>query len=130
MNISVASCLYPLCLPACISSCTCIDPDSPPINIEVPTTQSRTATITWQPPVSEDRNGIITYYLLVVYNLEFDVNNITVNVSGSVLSYTVSELEEFSRHGCRIAAGTIVGPGPYSSATEFVTMQDGKHSIL
>ena len=121
-----------LLLPSPFSFCLhifmpCVDPHSSPISIEVPSTQSKSATITWQPPVPEDRNGIITYYLLVVYNLEFNVNNITVNISGSVLSYTVDQLEEFSRHGCRIAAGTIVGPGPYSSSTEFVTLQDGKH---
>ena len=62
----------------------------------------------------------------MVYNLDFSVDNVTVNVSGSLSSYTVNGLEEYSTHRCEIAAGTIVGSGPFSSPTEFLTMQDGE----
>ena len=64
----------------------------------------------------------------MIRNLQFDVDDITVNVSGSELSYRVSGLEEYSQHECQVAAGTLIGAGPYSSRVEFVTEQDGMDS--
>lgn len=107
-----------------------VEPHSPPTSIEIPSTDKRTVTISWQPPIPEDRNGIITYYLIVVYNLDFMVNNITVNVSGTLLSYTVTGLEEYSTHRCEISAGTSIGSGPFSSPTEFMTTQNGNHCMV
>jgi hypothetical protein len=99
-------------------------PHSPPTLIEVPLTEERTATITWQPPVPSDRNGVITFYLLIIHNNEFDREDIAVNVSGSDQSYTVSGLDEYSRYDCRIAAGTVIGAGPYSLNVQFMTIEN------
>ena len=102
------------------------EPHSAPTNIVIPSTEEQSATITWQPPLPDDRNGVITFYLLVIHNLQFAIDDIKVNVSGSDLSYTVGGLEEYCRYDCQIAAGTVVGAGPYSSRVQFVTMEDGK----
>lgn len=67
--------------------------------------------------------------MILVHNIQFSINDITFNVSGSDLSYTVSGLEEYCRYECQIAAGTIIGSGPYSSRVEFLTMQDGTCNI-
>jgi receptor-type tyrosine-protein phosphatase Q len=99
-------------------------PHSAPTRIEIPSTSSRTATISWQPPIPDDRNGVITFYILIVHNLQFDREDITVNVSGSDLSYTVSGLEEYCRYDCQITAGTIIGSGPYSSRVQLLTAED------
>ena len=101
------------------------EPHSAPTNIVIPSTEEQSATITWQPPLPDDRNGMITFYLLVIRNLQFAMDDIKVNVSGSDLSYTVGGLEEYCRYDCQIAAGTVVGAGPYSSRVQFVTMEDG-----
>lgn len=68
--------------------------------------------------------------MIVVYNLDFSVSNVTVNVSGALLSYTVTGLEEYSTCRCEISAGTSVGSGPFSSPTEFMTTQDGNHCMM
>ena len=104
------------------------EPHSPPTSIVVPQTEEQAATITWQPPVLDDRNGVITFYLLIIRNLQFSLDDINVNVSGSDLSYTVEGLEEYCRYDCQIAAGTIIGSGPFSSHVQFLTMEDGKCS--
>ena len=106
------------------------EPHSPPTLIEVSLTEERIATITWQPPVPSDRNGVIIFYLLIIHNLQFDREDIAVNVSGSVQSYTVSGLDEYSRYDCRIAAGTVIGAGPYSLNVQFMTIEDGKVTTL
>ena len=101
------------------------EPHSSPTSVMVPFTDERGATISWLPPILEDRNGIITYYLIVVRNLQFSFEDITANVSASDMSYDVGGLEEYCRYECQIAAGTIIGSGPYSSPLEFLTMEDG-----
>ena len=51
-------------------------------------------------------------------------------MSGSDLSYSVSGLEEYCRYECQVAAGTIIGSGPFSSRVEFLTMEDGNHATI
>lgn len=102
-----------------------VEPHSSPTSVNISSTDATAVTITWQPPVLENRNGIISFYVIVIQNLQFNIDDITVNVSGSDLSYTVSGLEEYCRYKCQIAAGTIIGSGPYSSYIDFLTMQGG-----
>lgn len=106
------------------------EPHSSPTSINIPSVDVTAVTISWQPPVLEDRNGIISFYVIVIQNLQFNIDDITVNVSGSYSSYTVSGLEEYCRYQCQIAAGTIIGSGPYSSYVEFLTMQGGIHHTI
>ena len=63
--------------------------------------------------------------MISIHNLQFNIDDIIVNVSGSDLSHTVYGLEEYSQYECQIAAGTVIGSGPYSSYYQFLTMQDG-----
>lgn len=104
------------------------EPHSPPTSITIPLTEPQAATISWQPPVLDDRNGIIAFYLLKIRNLQFSRDDINVNVSGSDLSYRVDKLEEYCRYDCQIAAGTVIGSGPYSSHVQFLTMEAGNDS--
>ena len=73
---------------------------------------------------------MITYYLIIIRNLQFNIDDITVNVSGSDLRYTAQGLEEYCRYDSQIAAGTIIGTGPFSSRVQFLTMEDGNHDVL
>ena len=117
---------YMYCI-MCFNGLSLSEPHSPPTSVQIVSTDSRAATVSWQPPVPGDRNGIITHYILVLKNLDFTVDDVITNVSGSLLTYTVSDLEEYSTHECRIAAGTIIGTGPYSSPIELTTLQDGNY---
>ena len=82
------------------------------------------ATITWQPPMFEDQNGVIVYYQLIVSQSQFEIPNIIVNVN--VTSHTLTNLEEHVDYTVAIAAATQIGIGPFSSAVNFTTLQDGK----
>ena len=84
----------------------------------------REATITWQPPTFEDRNGVIVYYELIVSQSQFEIPDITVNAN--ITSHTLTNLEEHVQYTVVVAAATRIGVGPFSSAVNFTTQQDGK----
>ena len=88
----------------------------------------REATIIWQPPTLEDQNGIIIYYELIVSQSQFEIPDVTVNVSTT--SHTVTNLEEHVQYTVMVAAATRIGVGPFSSAVNFTTQQDGKTQSL
>ena len=101
------------------------DPHAPPQNIQSSVTGSRTVVISWDPPLFEDQNGIITYYLLLISEEQFNVSDRVINTTSDANTYTVTELEEYDNYTCRVAAATRIGPGPYSAPIEFSTPQDG-----
>ena len=82
------------------------------------------ATITWQPPMFEDQNGVIVYYQLIVSQSQFQIPDITVNANTT--SHTLNNLEEHVEYTIVVAAATRIGVGPFSSAVNFTTLQDGK----
>ena len=82
------------------------------------------ATITWQPPTFEDQNGGIVYYQLMVSQSQFQIPDITVNANTT--SHTLTNLEEHVEYTVVVAAATRIGVGPFSSAVNFTTLQDGK----
>ena len=87
----------------------------------------REAIITWQPPTFEDQNGVIIYYQLIVSQSQFEIPDITVNVNTT--SHTLTNLEEHVQYAVVVAAATRIGVGPFSSAVNFTTQQDGKTTI-
>ena len=101
------------------------DPHAPPQNIQSSVTGSRTVVISWDPPLFEDQNGIIAYYLLLISEEQFNVSDRVINTTSDASTYTVTELEEYDDYTCRVAAATRIGPGPYSAPIEFSTPQDG-----
>ena len=103
----------------------CIDPHSPPREVQSVVTGSRTAIITWQPPALEHQNGPITYYVVVVRDLQFNESDLIINVTSITANLTA--LEEYDTYSFKVAAATGAGLGPYSDAIVFVTQQDGKN---
>ena len=87
----------------------------------------REATFTWQPPVFEDQNGVIVYYQLVVSQTQFEIPDITVDANTT--SRTLTNLEEHVEYTVVVAAATHIGVGPFSSAVNFTTLQDGKRQL-
>ena len=88
----------------------------------------REATITWQPPIFDDQNGVIIYYQLIVSQSQFEIPNIVTNVN--ITSHTLTNLEEHVDYTVVVAAATQIGIGPFSSAVNFTTQQDGKPQLL
>ena len=84
----------------------------------------REVTITWQPPIFDYQNGVIIYYQLIVSQSQFEIPDIIVNVN--ITSHTLTNLEEHVDYTVVVAAATQIGIGPFSSAVNFTTPQDGK----
>ena len=105
-------------------SCLPTDPSSPPSEVQITYVGKREATLTWQPPMFEDQNGVIVYYELVVSQSQFEISDIIVNANTT--SHTVTNLEEHVQYTVVVAAATRIGVGPFSSAVNFTTQQDGK----
>ena len=83
------------------------------------------AVISWDPPPFDDQNGILTYYLLLITQEQFNISDMVINTTSDVTTYTVTGLEEYNNYTCSVAAATRIGPGPYSAPIRFSTPQDG-----
>lgn len=79
--------------------------------------------LTWDPPLIQNRNGIITDY--IVNYTALDTGEIT-QVDTSSRSLTVSSLAPFSTYAFIIAARTAIGAGPFSTDLTLQTLEDGK----
>ena len=86
-------------------------PSSPPLYISsiVNTTWIE---LNWFAPIEEDQNGIITGYVL-------HINDRTVTTN--LTEYTFTKLEEASQYVIQIAAMTLIGTGPLSTALNITT---------
>ena len=81
--------------------------------------------VSWNSPPSEDQNGIIMYYLLLITQEQFNISDRVINTISNATSYIVANLEEYNNYTCRVAAATRIGPGPYSAPIYFNTPEDG-----
>ena len=81
--------------------------------------------VSWNSPPSEDQNGIIIYYLLLITQEQFNISDRVINTTSNATSYIVANLEEYNNYTCRVAAATRIGPGPYSAPIYFNTPEDG-----
>ena len=97
-------------------------PTAPPKNLIATALDSRTLHITWQPPVEEERNGIIRRYVINITELnsgtEFQLENATTEI-------TVQNLHPFYRYSYSIAAKTIA-LGPFTPGSIIEMPEDGK----
>ena len=94
------------------------------------TVLSRSILLSWQPPAYQDRNGIITGYVIELSRsqeiLTFQTENKTLLIDERVI-------KPFTQYTCRIAASTTPGVGPYSEQIRIYTPEDGEileHSVL
>ena len=63
----------------------------------------------WDPPLEEDRNGVLTGYRLV---LEWEVGQ-EYRVNTTHTSYNFTQLQQGTTYYCAVAAYTAIGTGPY-----------------
>ena len=101
-------------------------PSGSPENFMGVAQSSDTIILTWDPPLVQNRNGIITYYII----------NATALDTGDIIQYitpdlnlTLNSLTPFSTYAFIIAARTSVGTGPFSRDITIQTLEDGKRII-
>jgi hypothetical protein len=96
-------------------------PSGYPQSFSASATSSRSATLMWDPPNPEDRNGIVIEYTINVSAVE---TGEMFQLTSATTSLTVTLLRPFTTYRCLIAASTSVGIGPFSTVFTLVTPED------
>ena len=99
-------------------------PSGTPTNFSVEEVLSRLVTLSWQHPLEEDRNGVITGFIMQLGRS--NTNNITLFETGNITVSINEGLKPFTQYFCKVAALTMAGMGPYTEAIYFTTLEDGK----
>ena len=97
-------------------------PSSPPQAVQGVAVDSRTISLSWDPPSLDEHNGIIREYLVNI--TEVDTGR-TFERSSTVESLVVTSLHPYYSYSFTIAAITV-GLGPFSEAVVVQTPQDSK----
>lgn len=89
--------------------CTAV-PSGPPRSISAEPTDHSTLVLRWQPPLSEERNGIIRLYIINVTELESGTVEQHVSIQQTI---TISSLHPYYVYQYSVAAQTVA-LGPFS----------------
>ena len=81
--------------------------------------------LSWQPPVPEGQNGIITSYTVLVTELLTNTTT-TYQRDGSHTELVITGLHPYYDYSCAVAAQTSVGLGPFGALITVTTHQDGE----
>ena len=108
-----------------------LEPSGAPQALTVSVTSSTSISVSWDPVVAEDRNGIIKGYK-VNYN---DLPNIqmvtkfldiTKEQQNTRQTVTLDNLNEFTNYSIEVLAFTVFGNGPASAGQVVETLEDSK----
>ena len=94
-------------------------PSSEPRNVTVVNVTSTNIHFSWQPPLSEDQNGVIT---LNVTSLE---TGETEEVLTESTAYMLASVNPHTLYAASVAAQTNAGRGPFSALISVQTLEDG-----
>ena len=98
-------------------------PNGCPLHFLVKQVLSRSMTLSWEPPLERDRNGVISGFKINL--IESPSNNITaLDVENTTI--TIEEVKPFTLYYAEVAAYTLAGIGPYTERINVLTEEDGK----
>lgn len=97
-------------------------PSGPPQNFAM-TVDGVSLVVSWDPPLAEDRNGIIISFTLSCNLFEQLVLN-------PISEISLHELDPDTEYSCRIAASTAVGLGPYTVVLSTTTEGIHNHKCM
>ena len=97
----------------------CLEPSNAPHAVTVSATSSRSISVSWDPIVADDRNGIIRGYIVSYQalpngHLVAKILNITNEEQNNRQTVTLAGLNEFTNYSIGVLAFTIFGNGPAS----------------
>ncbi|XP_072013096.1 netrin receptor unc-40-like isoform X2 [Amphiura filiformis] len=92
-------------------------PDGAPSNVQLVSSTDTSLVISWDEPPCNERNGVIQYYPYEFYEFRQRVTH----GSSTTKTLTRDHLQCNRVYLFRIAAGTNIGKGPYSSQMMFAT---------
>ena len=108
-----------------------LEPSGAPQALTVSVTSSTSVSVSWDPVVAEDRNGIIKGYK-VNYNalpngqMVTEFLNITKEQQNKRQTVTLDNLNEFTNYSIEVLAFTVFGNGPTSVGQVVETLEDSK----
>ena len=100
-----------------------IAPSAPPENVSTSSLTSSSFLLDWDPPLIEQRNGVIRNYTIAV---ELLGNATSYNITTNDTAYSFTTLLPFYTYRVTVAAVTEPGVGPSSSAIDVVLPESGK----
>lgn len=106
------------------STFTFIAPSSSPTALQIASVDSKSFSVTWLPPLLQDRNGIIRQYRLLIYSISS--GSIIYNLTTVNQHAFVSSLQPYSSYNLSVSAYTVYA-GPYSNFLMVTTEQDSKN---
>ena len=108
-----------------------LEPSGAPQALTVSATSSTSISVSWDPVVAGDRNGIIKGYK-VNYNalpngqMVTEFLNITKEQQNKRQTVTLDNLDEFTNYSIEVLAFTVFGNGPASAGQVVETLEDSK----
>ena len=85
-----------------------------PTNFSVTYINSTALVLRWQPPPPEQRNGVITRYVINITGLS-EARQEPYVIYTTKTNAVVGSLHPSYTYTCKVAAETNVGPGPFST---------------
>ena len=93
-------------------------PSAPPTNLTTTVLSANIISVTWDPPVPIEQNGIITHYTLSYRGVERDTASrdiILASDQSYFTNYILTELDEHTSYNISVSASTSSGTGPSST---------------
>ena len=106
-------------------------PSAAPSGFTVTAKTSTSITASWQLPLEDDRNGIITGFKLFYKKKSSSGSPTQLNINGgSTLTKVVTGLDEYTEYEFQVLAYTSIGGGPKSNPKSTRTKQAGEKSEI
>ncbi len=96
----------------------------PPVSVSVLFITETSATVTWIAP-SDQPNNRILYFHLVLTDLKFGLDDVSITLSLTQLSFTFLGLEEFGSYSCSITTVSEYNISSSIFSTSFNTLASG-----
>ena len=108
-----------------------LEPSGAPQALTVSVTSSRSISVSWDPVVAEDRNGIIkgykvNYHALPNVQMVTEFLNITKEQQNKRQTVTLDNLNEFTNYSIGVLAFIVFGNGPAGVGQVVETLEDSK----
>ena len=118
----VCLCFFIIKLTFCINLTFYTVPRGPPTNFSVAALSSNSLHISWDPPLPEEQNGVVTHYVVTITNLNDGLEREHIVLNTSLMVYSLDPHTEYEVY---VTAATAVGAGPPTVPLSAHTHEDG-----
>ena len=114
---------------SCLNTFTLfLAPTSSPLNVTVTVVSSVAISVTWHPPLIQDQNGIITSYIIQLYDTVNDQTTLYER-EGHHSQIVIDELHPYYMYDVSMAAETV-DLGPFSTTQSIQTLEDSQYTFF